>query len=262
MLNKARKTALAAVTLGALALTACGGDNSSTDAGADSGLGLVSEGTLTVCSEIPFEPFEYEENGEYTGFDIDLMREIAAGMDLEVEIQQQGFEAIQSGTAVNAGMCDISASAITITPERAENVEFTDAYFDSVQTLLVPAGSDIKGIDDLAGTTVGVQQSTTGAAYAKENAKDAEIIEYPGDGEMFQAIKAGSIGSILQDIAVNTNHTKDGEFQIVEEYPTDESYGFAAKKGNTVLVDEINTQLTELRDNGKYTEIYDSYFAD
>lgn len=262
MLNKARRTALTAVALSALALTACGGDDSTAEGSGDSGLGLVSEGTLTVCSEIPFEPFEYEENGEYTGFDIDLMKAIGAGMDLDVEIQQQGFEAIQSGTAVNAGMCDISASAITITEERAQNIEFTDSYFDSVQTLLVPAGSDIKGIDDLAGKTVGVQQSTTGADYAKENTKDAEIIEYPGDGEMFQAIKAGSIDVILQDIAVNANHTKDGAFDIVEEYPTDESYGFAAKKGNTALVEKINTQLTELRDNGKYTEIYDSYFAD
>ena len=122
---------MAAVTLGALALTACGGDNSSTDAGAGSDLGLVSEGTLTVCSEVPYVPFEYVENGEYTGFDIDLIREIASGMGLETEIQQQGFEAIQGGTAVSANMCDLSASAVTITPERSERLLFSDPYYAS-----------------------------------------------------------------------------------------------------------------------------------
>ncbi|MCC9195684.1 transporter substrate-binding domain-containing protein [Arthrobacter sp. zg-Y820] len=262
MLTKARRTALAAVTLGALALTACGGDDSSSESGANSGLGLVSEGTLTVCSEIPYVPFEYVEDGEYTGFDIDLIREVATGMGLEMEIQQQGFEAIQGGTAVTAGMCDLSASAVTITPERADKLLFSDPYYDSLQTLMVPKGSDIQGIEDLAGKRVGVQQSTTGAAYAQENVQDAEIIEYPGDGELFQAIQGESVDAVLQDIAVNTAHTADGDFDIVEEYETDESYGFATKKENTALIEEINTQLTELRDNGKYQEIYDKYFAE
>ena len=262
MLTKARRTALAAVTLGALALTSCGGDDSSADAGSGSELGLVSEGTLTVCSEIPYVPFEYVEDGEYTGFDIDLIREIAAGMGLETEIQQQGFEAIQGGTAVSAGMCDLSASAVTITPERAEKLLFSDPYYDSLQTLMVPEGSDIKSIDDLAGKRVGVQQTTTGAAYAQENVKNAEIIEYPGDGELFQAIQGGSIDAILQDIAVNTSHTKEGGYNIVEEYETDESYGFASKKENAALIEEVNAQLAELQENGKYSEIYDKYFAE
>ncbi|MBO0897374.1 MULTISPECIES: transporter substrate-binding domain-containing protein [Arthrobacter] len=262
MLNNARRTALATVALTALALTACGGDDSSADGAADSGLGLVSEGTLKVCSEIPYVPFEYVEDGEYTGFDIDLIREIATGMGLETEIQQSAFEAIQGGTAVSAGMCDLSASAVTITPERSENLLFSDPYYDSLQTLMVPEGSDITGIDDLAGKRVGVQQSTTGAAYAQENVEGAEILEYPGDGELFQAIQAGSIDAILQDIAVNTNHTKEGEYDIVEEYETDESYGFATKKENTALIEEVNAQLADLRENGKYTEIYDKYFAE
>ncbi len=261
MLNNARRIALAAVTLSALALTACGGDDSSADGAADAGLSLVSEGTLTVCSEVPYVPFEYVEDGEYTGFDIDLIREIATGMGLETEIQQQGFEAIQGGTAVSAGQCDLSASAVTITPERSERLLFSDPYYDSLQTLMVPAGSDIRSIDDLAGKRVGVQQTTTGAAYAQENVKDAEIVEYPGDGELFQAIQGGSIDAILQDIAVNTSHTKEGDFEIVEEYETDESYGFASKKENTALIEEVNAQLAELQDNGKYSEIYDKYFA-
>lgn len=260
MLHKARRTAIAAVTLSALALTACGGD--SADSGTDSGLSLVSEGTLSVCSDIPFAPFEYEENGAYIGFDIDLVREIATGMGLELEVQKQGFEAIQSGTAVSAGMCDLNASAITITPERAANLEFSEPYYESLQTLLVPTGSAVQNINDLAGKSVGVQQSTTGSAYAQENVKDANIIEYPTDAEMYQAIKAGNVDALLQDIAVNVGHTTDGAFEIVEEYPTNEEYGFAAKKGNTALIGEINTQLAELRDNGKYQEIYDTYFPE
>ncbi|MHA7279345.1 transporter substrate-binding domain-containing protein [Arthrobacter sp. MDT2-2] len=260
---------LAAMAAGALALSACGGGSEDAGSGSsagsaeESGLNLVSEGSLTVCSDIPYPPFEFEENGEYTGFDMDLMKEIASGLDLELAVQDVEFNGLQSGAVLAARQCDIGASAVTITEERMANLAFSDPYYDSLQSLLVPADSDIASIDDLAGKKVGVQQGTTGETYATENAPEAELVAFPSDAEMYAAIQAGNVDALLQDLPVNIGHTEDGSFTIAEEYPTDEQYGFImAKDGSEALVTAVNEQLTTLRDNGKYQEIYDAYFAE
>lgn len=257
---KARSSVLAAAALSALALSACGGGS---DSASDSGMKLVSDGKLTVCSDIPYPPFEYEENGEYVGFDMDLIKEIASGMGLEASIQDVGFDGLQGGTVLAAGQCDLGASAMTITEERQKNLTFSDPYYDSLQSILVPEGSDITGIEDLAGKKVGVQQGTTGEAYARDNAADAEIISYPSDAELFPALQAGNVDAVLQDLPVNLGHTQEGAFTIAAKFETDESYGFAmAKNASEELVSGVNEQLAALRDNGKYQEIYDEYFTE
>ncbi len=264
MLSK-KSAMLAALAAGALALSACGGgsDDAASGSGGDSGLNLVSEGSLTVCSDIPYPPFEFEENGEYTGFDMDLMKEIASGMDLELAVQDVGFDGLQSGAVLAAGQCDIGASAVTITDERKANLAFSDPYYDSLQSILVPEGSDIASIEDLAGKQVGVQQGTTGATYAAEKAPEAELVQFPSDAEMYAAIQAGNVDALLQDLPVNLGHTEEGAFTIAEELPTDEQYGFImSKEGSEELVAAVNEQLTALRDDGRYQEIYDSYFAE
>jgi polar amino acid transport system substrate-binding protein len=241
-----------------LLLAACGGDS-----GGEGDLGLISSDTLTVCSDIPYPPFEEERGGEYTGFDMDLMKEIAAGLNLEMSVQDSSFDGLQSGLSLNSSQCDIVASAMTITEQREENIDFTDPYYDSKQSLLVPTGSDIASIDDLAGKRVGVQQGTTGKTYAEENSPEGtEVISFPSDGEMYPAIQAGQVDALLQDLPVNLSHTEDGKFEIVEEYETDEQYGFAVREeGSEALLEAVNEQLQKLRDSGKYQEIYDSYFS-
>ena len=255
----------AALALG-LSLTACGSDDGDTDTGSGSGdtgaVQTLEEGTLKVCSDIPYAPFDVMDGETFTGFDGDLVNEIAKGLDLELVVQDSGFDGLQSGLALNSDQCDMVASAMTITEEREANLDFTDGYYDSEQSLMVPADSDIASIDDLDGAAVGVQQGTTGKSYTEENAPEgAEIISFPSDAEMFSAIKAGQVDALLQDLPVNIEHTKDGEFKIVEQYSTGEEYGFAVKQDNTALLDAVNEQLTEMRDNVTYEEIYNEYFA-
>jgi len=256
----------------AAVLAGCGdgGDsNEGTPAGdgPGAGLDLVSDGTLTACTNAPYPPFEFEDAeapSGYSGFDIDLLQAMADDLGLDLRVENVSFDAIQSGTTLAAGQCDLGASAITITEERAANVTFSDPYYDSLQSLLVPADSGIASIQDLDGMTVGVQAGTTGLSYAQENAPDgAELVEYPGDGELWPALQAGQIDAILQDLPVNITHARDDEaYVIAEEYPTDEQYGFAmAGDAPAELVDAINTALANVRDNGTYQEIYDSYFA-
>ncbi|NLG20192.1 MAG: transporter substrate-binding domain-containing protein, partial [Actinomycetales bacterium] len=118
------------------------------------------------------------------------------------------------------------------------------------------------GIGDLSGKRVAVQQGTTGESYATENAEGAELVSFPSDAEMYQAILASQVDAVLQDLPANVPHTADGKFTIVEEYDTDETYGLAIKKGNTALVDAVNEQLTEMRDSGQYDEFYNQYFSE
>ncbi|KAD4060230.1 transporter substrate-binding domain-containing protein [Arthrobacter yangruifuii] len=258
MPHKTRTTIAALLAISALSLTACGGGSDTEE----SGLAMVNEGTLTVCSNVPFKPFEYEVDGEFTGFDIELTREIAKGMGLEHEVQNVGFDGLQSGTVLAARQCDLIAAAMSITDERAEKLAFSDPYYDSPQTLLVPADSSIASLDDLAGKKVGVQQGTTGESYTRDNAADAEIMSFQTDAELFQALQAGNIDAVIQDEAVNIDHTEDGKFKISGTFATGESYGFAMKKeGSEELVTAVNEQLAALRENGKYQELHDQFFT-
>ncbi|MGL3151520.1 basic amino acid ABC transporter substrate-binding protein [Microbacterium sp. A82] len=262
---------LALAATATLALSGCaggsdtpGGEAAPESSGDD--YGLISAGELTVCSDIPYPPFEFEDSSTetgYSGFDIDLLGAVAEKLDLKLAVQDVGFDALQSGTTLAAGQCDVGASAMTITEERKANIDFADPYYDSLQSLLVRADSSIKSIADLDGKTVGVQQGTTGEAYTNENATGAEVVSYPSDGELWPALQAGNIDAILQDQPVNIEHEKaDSTYTIVEEYDTQEQYGWAFAKGERdALIEAVNTALQELKDDGTYQTIYDSYFA-
>jgi polar amino acid transport system substrate-binding protein len=272
MSNRPLRSTLAAATFAVLAmsLTACGSDSDSTgtDSSGSPDLGLISDGTLTVCSDVPYPPFEdFDKTTEtgFSGFDVDIVNAIAEQLDLKVEIKDSDFNALQSGLALASGQCDMAASAMTITPEREEKIGFSDGYYDSEQSLLVPADSSIASIDDLDGVKVGVQKGTTGEAYANENASGADIVVFPSDGEMYAAIKAGQVEALLQDLPVNLDHQNDpkaaGQFTVVEKYDTGESYGLAMAKTNTGLIDAVNDALATMKDDGDYQTIYDTYFA-
>lgn len=265
-----------AATLAALALaaTACGGDgngNGNGDAGDDGdtpSVETVEEGTLTVCSEVPYEPFEFEDPDApsgYSGFDIDLMAAIAEELGLELAVVNTGFDDLTSGAAMAAGTCDLAASAMTITDEREENVDFSDPYYNAAQSLLVKSDSDITTLDDLAGRSLGVQSGTTGADYAEENApEDTEIISFDAGADLFVALEAGNIEAILQDLPVNVERAQqDDSLEVIETYDTDENYGFAfPEEGSEDLLDAVNDALQTLRDDGTYDQIYEQYFGE
>jgi len=269
-----------ATVVAAVLLAGCGGgggesDTSSGDASQAAGgsegaapaedLELISDGTLTVCTDSPYQPFEFEEDGEFTGFDVDLLNAVAEGLGLETQYQVTPFDAIQSGAALNARQCDVAASAVTITEERAQNLGFTDPYFDADQSLLILAENEgtYGSLDALGGQRIGVQAATTGQRYAEENAPDgAEVVEYPDSSALFQALQGGEIAAVLQDFPVNAFFaTQNDSVTVVEQYPTGEQYGFAAQVDNTALIEAINQQLASLREDGTYDEIYEEWFG-
>jgi polar amino acid transport system substrate-binding protein len=262
----ARKSRVfAAIAALSLVVAACGGSSDSSDTTTAGGgaLELVKDGALTVCSDAPYEPFEFQaEDGTWTGFDMDIMRKIAESNDLELEVSVQPFDGIWLAPA--AGKCDVVASSMTITEERTQAADFTDTYFNAFQSLLVrKADAEVyTTLESLKGKTIAVQTGTTGEAYAKANATDSKIQSFDEASAMFLALESNQVDAVLQDYLINKERAdKQGTSAVSAKFEeTPEEYGFAVEKGNTALLQILNKGIQDLRDSGDYDTIYNKYF--
>ncbi len=250
-------TLFAALAVCAVAVFAAGcGSGGDDDSSGGSGGGGEA---LTVGSDIPYPPFEQGKAGNYTGFDIELMEAIAAKIGRTAEFKDTSFETIFRDVA--QGKFDAVISAATITPEREKAVAFSDPYYLSEQAILVKEGSDIKGLADLEGTTVGAQQGTTGLELGKEKANASELRPYPEGPDAVNALKAGIVEAVIIDAPVAQNAVEEaGGIEIAEKVPTEESYGIAVALDETELLDEINQGLKEVEEDGTYTKIFKKWF--
>lgn len=247
--------------------TTSAGDSTSTTAADAPDLSLVADGKLTVCSDIPYTPFEFEdEDGDgYTGFDVAIVDGIAERLDLETEYRVTPFDGILGSLA--AGDCDLVASAMSITAERAEQVDFSAPYFDAKQSILVRAedADTYATLEDLAGKRIGVQSGTTGETYAQENTPEgAELVGYETGDEMFPALISEDIDAVLQDFPVNGYRAQQDESFVVTatfEGAEKDQYGFAVTKENDALLEAIDEQLAALREDGTYDEIFETWFG-
>jgi len=253
----------AAVAVLSVVLAACGGDDTAAVPTPAPAPAPEPAAALVVCSDIPYPPFEFEDPSSplgYSGFDIELIAAIGELIGREVSIVEAGFDALTSGTAMAAGTCDLAISAMTITPERAEQIDFSDPYYEADQSLLVPNGSDISSIDDLVeGVVVGVQSGTTGESYAETNVPGATIRSFESGGDLLTALAAGQVDAVIQDLPVNVEEAQKGLTTVVETYPTGEFYGIAFVKGSD-LVGPVNEALAALRADGTYDALFDKYF--
>jgi polar amino acid transport system substrate-binding protein len=260
------RTAAAALSSVALmaALSACGGSASGESGDALSDVDLVFDGALTVCTDTPYAPFEYEEKGKPTGFDIDLVREVAKSLDVDLDVIDSSFDDITSGDSLNADVCDLAISAMTITGERARVLDFSSPYFDAKQALITPRGSGLDTIEELAGQRVGVQKDTTGETYLSDFAPDStEVVAFADAAGLQAALAADELDAAMLDNTVSGQFVSDNpRLKLAKEFDTGEQYGMAVKKdGNIPLLREINGVLAELRKDGTYDEIYATYFG-
>ncbi|MDY6051076.1 MAG: ABC transporter substrate-binding protein [Rothia sp. (in: high G+C Gram-positive bacteria)] len=247
--------ALAAV---ALMLTACG--SSGTGTTTESGVSLISEGKLTVCTNPPYAPFEYEENGKIVGLDADIAAAIAEDLGVEPIMFTTSFEGIQSGVALSSKQCDIALSGITITDERKTVMNFTDSYVDDNLAILVPAGSTIKGDADLAGRNIGVQQATSGEKYAQD--AGANTIQYEDSGLLLQAVQTGQVDAIVGNITVlSAMLTSDSSLTVVQEIETGEQIAGAVATENTALLDSANGTLQKMEEDGRLADLRKKYLG-
>ncbi len=219
---------------------------------------------LKAGSDTAYAPFEFqdEKSKEYVGFDVDLIKAVGKQMGAEVQIQSMNFDGLIP--ALEAGNIDLAVSAMTITDERAQKVNFSKPYYKSGLTIVVKADDNvIKSFKDLEGKRIAVQIGTTGADEAKK-IKDAKIREFNTAPEAFMELKAGGVDAVINDKPVNDYYIKEAggkDAKQVGEPLTSEDYGFATAKSNTELGEKINKALDEVKKNGEYDKIYEKWFG-
>ena len=245
-------------------LSACGGSASGESTDALTEVSLVFKGALTVCTDMPYAPFEYEEKGKLVGFDVDLAKQVADKLDADVDVIDVSFDDITSGASLNADVCDVAVSAMTITGERARVLDFSSPYFDAKQALITPRGSGLDQLEELAGQRVGVQKDTTGETYLSDFAPETtDVVAYEDAAGLQEALDAGELDAAMLDNTVSGQFVADNaKLKLAREFETGEQYGMAVQKdGNIPLLRTINSTLAELRDNGAYDEIFAKYFG-
>lgn len=251
--------------VGMLALSACGGSQSSSassSSAASDEYKLVTPGTLTVATSPDYAPMEYQENGEIKGYDIALIKEIAKQLGLNADIQNQAFDSLVTQVA-GGKTFDCAISSITISDERAEQVAFTDAYYDSNLAIVVLKGSDITSRDMLNGQPIGAQSGSSGEDWAKENLKDSDYTPFQETPDMLAALRTGKLKAVIYDepaAAYNIAHEYD-DCDILEVIPTGEQYGIIVNTDNVALAEAINNAIAELQANGTIAKLQTEWFG-
>ena len=222
--------------------------------------------TYVVGTNPTFAPFEsQDEDGNIVGFDIDLMEAIAADQGIEIKVESLEFDALIM--ALGNGSIDIVASGMTITPERLEQVDFTDSYYTAGLNIAVAQENDtINGIDDLKGKVVAAQIGTTGALMCQELvdtgvAKEAKLLADVNICMM--DLQNGACDAVINDIPVTNDYIKanPGVVKVVGENFNAEDYGFAVSKENPELLAKLNAGLANVIADGTYDALYAKYFA-
>ena len=224
--------------------------------------GVVGD-EITVASNIAYPPFEYSPKGGPKGFDIDLMNEIGKRAGFEVEYENVRFDSILRG--LDTDLFNAAISAMSITKEREQQIDFSDPYFNADQALLVASDSEVQSIDDLAEAPVGVQAGSTGQIKAEDLLDDEQIgkiMPYRTIGDAFVALEGGKIEGVIYDLSAAHRKIVEsgGEIRFVEPISTGEQYGIAFPK-DSPLVDPVNQALAEIKDDGTYEKLYKKWIG-
>ena len=177
---------------------------------------------------------------------------------MKLEISDIAFDAIIP--AVQSGKADFGAAGMTMNEDRLKNVDFSDSYATSVQSVIVTEDSTISSIDDLKGKKVGVQQGTTGDLYSTDDLGEKSVERFPKGADAVQALQAGKVDAVIIDknpAEVFVSQNKG--LKLLDSAYAEEDYAICVKKGNTELVEKINAALKKLKDNGKLEEITAKY---
>lgn len=219
---------------------------------------------LRVGTEPTFAPFEFQKEGskDFDGFDMDLIRAIGKQLNMKVEIQNMGFDALIP--ALNAGNIDVAASGMSITPDRQKAVDMSDPYYVSGLVVVVNKdNSAVKSVNDLNNKSIAVQIGTTGADRAAK-VPGAKVKNFNTNSEVFLELKNKGVDAVIIDKPVAEYYLAQGggkeSAKIVGDSMEAESYGLSLKK-NSPLTKEINKAMLDLKKNGEYDKIYEKWFG-
>ena len=268
--------AAAAVSAAALALTACGGSASTASSAAASSVAASSEaastsaaaaelttveaGKLTMATNATFPPYEMTTDaGTIEGIDVDTAQAIAEKLGLELQIDDMDFDAAL--LSVQQGKADIAMAGITVTDERMAVMSFSDSYATGIQSVIVPEGSDIASVDDLAGKKIGTQRGTTGYIYCSDDFGDDAVVAYDDGLTAVQALNNGQVDAVVIDNAPAKEFVAANPgLVILDTSYAEEDYAIGLAKGSA-LEDAVNAALEELKADGTLQSIVDKYIT-
>lgn len=264
-----------ALTMCTAMLTACGGSSTTTsstgsaapapttsaatsEAGADEGYKLTTEGTLTMATNAQFPPYEYYDGDDVIGIDADIAKAIADKMGLELKIEDMEFDSII--TAVSTGKADLGLAGMTVDPDRQKNVDFSDPYATGVQVIIVKEDSTIAKPDDLKGKKIGVQLATTGDQYATDDYGKDSVVQYNKGSDAVMALTQGQVDAVIIDNEPAKSYVEANKgLKILDTEYVTENYAACIAKDNTGLTKAVNKALAELKADGTLQKIVDKY---
>ena len=218
---------------------------------------------ITVATDTNFPPFEFKDpkTGEHTGFDVELWDAIAKNIGIEYNLQPMDFNGIIPG--LQSGQLDAGIAGITIKPERAKVVDFSDPYYNAGLLLLVKSSNtDITKVEDLEGKLVATKLGTTSEDFLKKNAKAKEVKLYPNNDAMFMELMMGGADAVMFDSPVIANYVREvgkDKVKVVGPLYMGQSYGIGFPKGSA-LVEKVNVALKSLKNSGAYRDLYLKWF--
>lgn len=269
--------ALAAVM--ALSMTACGSSNSAAETTAADTEAAESQaeettaeeakttdgGTLIVGFDQDFPPMGFVgDDGEYTGFDLELAQEVAKRLGLEYKAQPIAWDS--KDMELESGNIDCIWNGFTITG-REDDYTWTEPYMANQQVFVVANDSDINSQADLAGKIVEVQADSSAEAALKEapelTATFKELLTTADYNTAFMDLEQGAVDAIAMDVIVAGYQIqqRNADFKILDDSLSEEEYGVGFKKGNTELRDKVQSTLEEMAEDGTLQEVSEKWFS-
>jgi len=246
------------LALCAACLAGCGGSKPAAPAAAPAAETKV----LKVATNVAFPPYEFYENEQAVGIDVEIIQAICDKLGYTMELNDMEFGSII--TAVASGKIDVGFGAITITEERAKSVHFTTSYATGIQSIIVTEDSPITGVDDLKadGIKIGVQQDTTGDIYATGDFGEDHIARFNKGADAVQALLTGKCNAVIIDNSPAETFVSQNEgLKILPTVYAEEAYGFELSYDNEALYNEVNGALEELLADGTVQAIIDKYIS-
>lgn len=238
-------------------LAACGTKAPANDGDDAADGGSTAEDTLIVGTEAGFAPYEYMEGDQIVGIDMDISQAIADSMGKKLEIKNMDFDGAL--LAVQQGKLDFVAAGVSINEERAKQVDFSNEYVNSTEVVVVnKVNPTVSGgtAEDLKDKVVGVQQGNIADFWVEENTEAREIKRYTKFVQAAEDLANGKIDCIVMDqYPAEDLVGSNDKLMILEGDPLfEDKYAIAVKKGNTELLDQINTVIDQLIADGKIDE--------
>lgn len=215
---------------------------------------------LVMGTNAGFKPFEYIDNNEIVGFDVDLAKEIAKSMGKELKIEDMSFDGLLP--ALDSRQIDMVAAGMTVTPERTKNALFSEPYYSASQRIIVKKGSPIRNKHQLSGRKIGVQLGTTGDTLASKIA-GASVTQFQTAPSVLQELSAGKIEAVILDDAPAKRYSAGfSNLEILPGALSDESYAIAIKKDNKDLLEKVNKEIAKMKQDGRYDKLIRKYFGE